>query len=133
MQLDHQEQAGRFFREAWITGVNRYYPGEPKEGYIKPWERMDGWEQQSAIAVYQQIQGFILAGFHGEHYTPLTREQGGRLVRIAWVGQMFKYFPDPKQGYICNWEDMPNQWEREVDMDIFEAIQNAALETKAAS
>jgi len=123
-----REAGGRFFREAWIAGVKKHYPGTPKESYIKPWERMDDWEQQSAIAVFQQVDGFIRAGRERGQITSLTREQGGRLVRIAWVGQMFKHFPDPKPAYVSDWEEMASQWEREVDMDIFEAIQQAVLQ-----
>lgn len=130
--MDQQERAGRFFREKWISGVRKYYPGEPKESYIKSWEQMDAWEQQSAIAVYQQVQGFILAGLWGGQSASLTREQGGRLVRIAWIGQMFKYFPDPKPAYVADWEEMSNQWEREVNMDIFAAIQSAVQADKAS-
>lgn len=123
-----REAGGRFFRGAWIAGVNKHYPGTPKESYITPWDRMDDWEQQSAIAVFQQVAGFIRAGLRGGQTTSLTREQGGRLVRLAWVGQMFKHFPDPKPAYVSDWEEMSSQWEREVDMDIFEAIQQAVLQ-----
>ncbi len=28
---------GRTFREAWIAGVNKHYPGQPKPGYIASW------------------------------------------------------------------------------------------------
>src|SRR6266849_8626284 len=41
-----READGRFFREAWIQGVKRYFPGTPKESYIAPWEAMREWEQQ---------------------------------------------------------------------------------------
>jgi hypothetical protein len=123
-----REAGGRFFRGAWIAGVHKHYPGTPKESYIKPWEEMDEWEQESAIAVYQQVAGVIHAGLHQERLT-LTREQGGRLIRIAWVGQMYRYFREPKPAYVANWDEMSSQWEREVDMDIFEAIQQAILQT----
>ncbi len=123
-----READGRFFREAWIQGVKRYFPGTPKESYIAPWEAMREWEQQSAIAVYQQVRAFICAGVHDGQLTPLTREQGGRLIRIAWVGQMYKHVPDPKPAYIAPWEDMSSQWEQEVDCDIYEAIAATALQ-----
>jgi hypothetical protein len=29
--------AGRVFREAWIAGVKKHFPGEPKSSYIVPW------------------------------------------------------------------------------------------------
>jgi hypothetical protein len=31
-------EQGRIFREAWIIGVNKHYPGTPKDSYITPWE-----------------------------------------------------------------------------------------------
>ncbi|CAG6396533.1 hypothetical protein NMG29_25195 [Streptomyces cocklensis] len=31
-------EPGRVFREAWITGVQKHFPGEPKAGYVAPWE-----------------------------------------------------------------------------------------------
>ena len=30
-------ERGRVFREAWIAGVKKHYPGEPKPGYIAAW------------------------------------------------------------------------------------------------
>ena len=27
-------EEGRIFREAWIAGMKRHYPGEPKPGYV---------------------------------------------------------------------------------------------------
>ena len=32
------DEAGRVFREAWITGVRKHFPGEPKPGYVTPWD-----------------------------------------------------------------------------------------------
>jgi hypothetical protein len=48
-------ESGRAFREAWIAGVRRHYPGEPKAGYVAPWEETQGWERESAAAVYGQV------------------------------------------------------------------------------
>ena len=118
------EQGGRLFRTAWVTGVHKYYPGTPKEGYVKPWEQMDEWEQQSAIAVYQQVFSFLFAGLQDGQTTTLTREQGGRLIRLAWVGQIYKHIPNPKLSYVGNWEEMP-AWEQLVDADIFATIQDS--------
>lgn len=81
-------ERGRVFRDAWIAGVTRHYPGEPKVGYIAPWEETPDWEWESA----------------------------------AWIGQIFRHFPDPKPAYVADWDDMP-QWQQETDADIFERIE----------
>ncbi len=126
-----QEQGGRFFRTAWITGVHKHYPGTPKEGYVKPWEQMDIWEQQSAIAVYQQVAIFVRAGIQGDRHTSLTSIQGGQLVRMAWVGQIYKHIPNPKPSYVDDWEQMP-EWEQAVDRDIYSAIEVSIFDTKTS-
>jgi hypothetical protein len=115
------DEKGRIFREAWIAGVTKYYPGEPKPGYIAPWEETPDWERASAAAVYQQVQDLINAtdGKAGK----LTREQKGRFVALCWTGQIFKHFADPKPAYVADWSDMP-EWQRETDSDIFERIEN---------
>jgi hypothetical protein len=43
-------ESGRIFRGAWIAGVDKYYPGEPKPGYVAPWEEMPDWERESAAS-----------------------------------------------------------------------------------
>jgi hypothetical protein len=126
--MEDQEHGGRFFREAWITGVKRYYPGTPKEGYIAPWQQMQEWEQESACAVYEQVRQFVvLAGGQTIH---LSREQKGRFVSLCWIGQIFKHIPNPKPSYVADWQDLP-QWQRETDADIFETIEGAAREQAA--
>lgn len=99
------DEKGRTFREAWIAGVKAHYPGEPKPGYIAPWEETPDWERASAAAVYQQVQDFIetTAGSASK----LTREQKGRFVALCWTGQIYKHFADPKPAYIADWVDMP--------------------------
>ena len=117
-----QEEGGRFFRNAWIRGVQHHYPGTPKQSYIAPWENMSQWEKDIVTEIYSQMQALIGAGVQAGQATHLTREQGGRIIRLAWVGQVYKHISEPKPAYVCNWEDM-SSWEQEVDMDIFEAIQ----------
>jgi hypothetical protein len=39
MEISLSEEHGRVFREAWIAGVKKYYPGEPKASYITRWMR----------------------------------------------------------------------------------------------
>ncbi|MEV0051124.1 hypothetical protein AB0H34_11580 [Saccharopolyspora shandongensis] len=114
------DEQGRIFREAWITGVNKYYPGEPKPGYIAPWEETPDWERASAAAVYQQVHDFILATEGST--AKLTREQKGRFVALCWIGQIFRHIADPKPAYVADWEAMP-EWQKETDSDIFERIE----------
>lgn len=119
LSLEH----GRAFREAWIAGVQKHYPGEPKPGYVAPWDDTPDWERASAAAVYEQVSGFVEAS--GGATAKLTREQKGRFVALCWIGQIFKHFPDPKPAYVADWADMP-AWQRETDADIFERIERGA-------
>jgi hypothetical protein len=111
---------GRIFREAWIAGVTKHYPGEPKPGYITPWEETPDWERQAAAAVYEQVRGFLRAT--DSHAARLTREQKGRFVALCWTGQIFRHFEDPKRSYVADWAELP-EWQRETDADIFERIE----------
>jgi hypothetical protein len=120
----NQEDGGRFFRESWIEGVKKHFPGTPKPGYISPWSEISQWEQESAAAVYEQVHQFVEVT--GGQSTHLTREQKGRFVAICWIGQIFKHFTDPKDSYIADWEQLP-EWQRETDADIFEVIEELVL------
>jgi hypothetical protein len=71
-----REEGGRFFRVAWIEGVNTYYPGIPKPGYIAAWEDISDWEKESVMDIYPQVHALILAGAQQEPFSHLTREQG---------------------------------------------------------
>ena len=122
----NREEGGRLFREAWIAGVKKHFPGTPKPGYIAPWESMPDWEKEIVTEIYAQMQALIQAGAQDEQVTRLNREQGGRVIRIAWIGQVYKHIPDPKPSYVCNWEEI-SSWEQEVDRDIFEKIQTKVL------
>ncbi|MGP4014278.1 hypothetical protein [Saccharopolyspora sp. 5N708] len=115
------DEKGRIFREAWIDGVNKYYPGEPKPGYIAPWEDTPDWERASAATVYQQVHDFIVAT--EGNTAKLTREQKGRFVALCWIGQIFRHIADPKPAYVADWTDMP-EWQKETDSDIFERIES---------
>ena len=114
------DEQGRIFREAWIAGVTKYYPGEPKPGYITPWEDTPDWERASATAVYQQVHDFIVATEGST--SKLTREQKGRFVALCWTGQIFRHIADPKPAYVADWDAMP-EWQKETDSDIFERIE----------
>ena len=124
-----QEQAGRFFRSAWITGVTTQYPGTPKPGYITPWEGMQAWEQQSAIAVYQQVSQFMQVT--DGQANQLSRTQKGRFVCLCWIGQIFRHFSQPKESYIGDWEQLPI-WQQETDADIFESIAAAVYKERVS-
>lgn len=113
-------EPGRVFREAWIAGVKKYYPGDPKPGYNAPWDDTPEWERASAAAVYQQVRDFITAT--DGRTSNLTREQKGRFIATCWIGQIYKHIPDPKPSYVADWADLP-KWQQETDADIFEAIE----------
>lgn len=111
---------GRLFRQAWIDGVTKHYPGEPRPGYVAPWAEMAEWEQAAATAVYDQVAAFVKAT--GGATSKLTREQRGRFVALCWIGQIHRHFPDPRPSYVADWDTLPD-WQREVDADIFEEIE----------
>lgn len=115
-----QPERGKTFREAWIAGVRKHHPGEPKPGYVTPWEDTPEWERESAAAVYDQVAAFIHVT--GGQAAKLTRAQKGRFVALCWIGQIYKHIPDPKPSYVADWDDLP-QWQQEADADIFERIE----------
>ncbi|SCF16350.1 hypothetical protein GA0070216_105414 [Micromonospora matsumotoense] len=121
------EEPGRVFREAWIAGVRKHYPGEPKPGYVTPWQDTPEWERESAAAVYELVRQFIEAADGAT--AKLTREQKGRFVALSWIAQIFKHFPNPKASYVADWSDMP-EWQRETDSDIFEHIEQTLVSTR---
>lgn len=116
-------EPGRIFREAWVAGVKRYYPGEPKPGYVAPWEETPDWERQSAAAVYEQVRAFV--ELSDGHTAKLTREQKGRFVATCWIAQIYKHIPEPKPAYVADWSELP-EWQRETDADIFERIEQSS-------
>lgn len=114
---------GRIFRESWIAGVTRYYPGTPKPGYVTPWEDTPEWERASAAAVERQVLDFI--GVSAGRTDRLTREQKGRFVALCWIAQIYKHIADPKPGYVADWDKLPD-WQQETDADIFERLEAVA-------
>lgn len=117
------DERGRIFRQAWIDGVNKYFPGEPKPGYITPWEDTPQWERDSAAAVFDQVRAFVEASQGST--AKLTSEQRGRFVAVCWTAQIYRHIPDPKPGYVADWGDLP-QWQQLTDIDIFAAIEQSA-------
>lgn len=126
MESSLSEEHGRIFREAWIAGVTKYYPGEPKPGYIAPWDETPDWERQSAAAVYEQVAAFIEVTAGGA--TKLTSEQKGRFVSLCWTGQIYKHIPAPKPAYVADWDELPD-WQKKTDVDIFEQIEKLTAES----
>jgi hypothetical protein len=118
-------EPGRVFREAWIAGVLRHFPGDPKPGYVTPWEQTPDWERASAAAVERLISALL--GSSSGAASRLTRQQKGQFVAAAWNAHMYLHFPDPKPAYVAVWEDLP-PWQREVDADIFQAVEAAHVE-----
>ncbi|MFB7499199.1 hypothetical protein ACFC09_31695 [Streptomyces sp. NPDC056161] len=112
----------RVFREAWIAGVRKYFPGEPKPSYVTPWDDTPPWEREAAAAVYEQVRQFL--DLSGRHAARLTREQKGRFVATCWTAQMYRHFENPKPGYVADWQDLPD-WQKETDSDIFAAVEDA--------
>lgn len=50
---------GRIFREAWIDGVNKHYPGEPKPGYVADWADLPVWQQETDADIFERIEGTV--------------------------------------------------------------------------
>lgn len=117
---DSMNEDGRIFREAWIAGVKKHFPGEPKAGYIAPWDETPEWERQSAAAVYGQVRDFVQVS--GGQTAKLSREQKGRFVALCWIAQIHKHIEDPKPGYVADWDVLP-EWQQQTDADIFEHIE----------
>ncbi|MBO1413517.1 hypothetical protein [Streptomyces sp. FH025] len=117
-----ENEDGRIFREAWIAGVKQHFPGEPKPGYITPWEETPDWERQSAAAVFGQVRDFIIVS--GGTTTKLSREQKGRFIALCWIAQIHKHIPNPKPSYVADWDALPD-WQKETDADIFEHIEQS--------
>lgn len=113
-------EQGRTFREAWIAGVKRHYPGVPKPSYIAPWNETPDWERECAAAVYEQVRHFVEVSAGST--SKLSRAQKGRFVALCWIAQIYKHIPDPKPGYVADWDELP-AWQRETDADIFEQIE----------
>ncbi|WP_130800312.1 hypothetical protein [Streptomyces otsuchiensis] len=113
-------ESGRTFRDAWIAGVGKHFPGEPKPSYVTPWAQTPDWERRAAAAVQDQVHDFIQVS--DGNTSKLTREQKGRFVAVCWIAQIHKHIESPKPAYVADWDHLP-EWQRETDADIFEAIE----------
>ncbi|MCG8924998.1 hypothetical protein [Lentzea sp. CC55] len=114
-----QDDRGRIFREAWIAGIAKHFPGTPKDSYITPWDQTPEWEKACATAVYDYVADFIEAG---DDMAKLSRVQKGQFVAVCWREQVRKHVAEPKPSHIPAWDDMPEWW-RQIDCDIFETIE----------
>ncbi len=114
-------EGGQIFREAWIAGVHKHFPGEPKPGYVAGWEDTPDWERAAAAAVYEQVRAFLNAT--DGNAAKLTRTQKGQFVAACWTGQIYLCISDPKPAYVAEWNDLP-AWQQETDADIFERIEH---------
>jgi len=45
--------------------ISKHYPGEPKPGYVTPWDETPQWERQAAAAVYSQVHRHLRADRDG--------------------------------------------------------------------
>ena len=113
-------EGGRIFREAWIAGVRKHYPGDPKPGYVADWENTPDWERASAAVVHDQVVAFLAAT--AGKAARLTRTQKGQYVAACWTGQIYRHFSEPKPSYVAEWHELP-AWQQETDADIFERIE----------
>ena len=114
-------EGGRTFREAWIAGVRKHYPGEPKPGYVASWDDTPEWERAAAAAVYEQVRAFL--NVTNGAASRLSRTQKGQFVAACWTGQIYRRVADPKPSYVAEWGDLP-EWQRETNADIFEHIEH---------
>jgi hypothetical protein len=120
------EAAGRLFRGAWVQGVRDHHPGDPKPGYVVPWEGMPDWERDSACAVAEQVARFVVASGGGT--AGLTPDQRSQFVATCWIAQVHRHFASPKESYVTPWEKL-NDWQRSTDAHIFDVIESQVLAT----
>jgi hypothetical protein len=60
--------------------------------------------------------------------TKLSRAQRGRFVATCWIAQIYKHIPDPKPGYVADWDDLP-EWQQQTDSDIFDTVEQHVTRT----
>lgn len=48
-------EPGRTFREAWIAGGRRHFPGEPEAGYVAPWEQTPQWQRETDADIFEAV------------------------------------------------------------------------------
>jgi hypothetical protein len=120
-----ENSAAQRVRQAWIDGVNAYYPGTPKPSYVTPWEQMDTWEQEAVTLLHQQVRTIILPLL--QQGIRLPHEHGGYLVCSIWNALMFQLLHTPKPSYVKHFHQL-DEWQQKTDMKMFEAIEHVELE-----
>jgi hypothetical protein len=45
-------------------------------------------------------------------------------VALRWIARIYQHIPEPKPGYVADWDDLPER-QQETDADIFERIEQA--------
>jgi hypothetical protein len=50
---------GRLFRQEWVAGVLRHYPGEPKPGYVADGEAMPGWQREVDADIFDAVEARV--------------------------------------------------------------------------
>lgn len=84
-----EQDDGRKFREAWIAGGHKHFPGEPKPGYAAPWEETPEWQRAAAATTFALVPEHIAASL-GE----VGREARGRAVAALRRDGMIEQFGD---------------------------------------
>jgi hypothetical protein len=125
----HNTEPGQAFREAWIAGVHRHFPGTPKPGYVTPWQQTEAWEKACAATAEQVIR--ILLSSTSSAAQQLSRTQKGQFVAAVWCACIYQQIPSPKSSYVAPWEELPS-WQQETDADIFDAIARAQTDAERA-
>jgi hypothetical protein len=119
------EQGYRATRQAWIDGVNQFYPGAPKESYVLPWERMPEWEKEAVKKLYDSIRMIILPGL--KKGVRLPNVVGGYLVASIWNALMYELLGSPKPSYVIPFDQL-SSWQQKTDYRMFEAIEASVLQ-----
>jgi len=108
----------------WITGVTAHHAGTPEDGDIAAWEDIPRWVQTGSSAVCRQVVEFIEATDGGA--VRLSPDLNGRFVAIRWIGQIYAHHPDPEQGQLASWDQLP-PWQQKTDL----ATQKIVADTTA--
>ncbi|WP_037801814.1 hypothetical protein [Streptomyces sp. LaPpAH-108] len=118
----NRTEGARLFREAWIAGVHRHFPGDPEPRFITPWEDVPQWEREVAGEVATRVRDLMTLS-EGTA-ARMSREQKARFVAVCWANEVHDQLTDPDPAQVAEWSDLP-VWQQETDADIFEAIERS--------
>lgn len=51
----------------------------------------------------------------------ITRDEGGKAVREAWVNYVRETVAEPKPSHVAPWEEL-SEWDKEADRRIYDAV-----------